>query len=78
LAATLPTLLVEAGYSRQFEKEADRAAGLYLIRKGLGTADYRNILVRATQDQHNIPSLISTHPHTEERVKYLQSLETSK
>ncbi|NJL59857.1 MAG: M48 family metallopeptidase [Desulfobacteraceae bacterium] len=77
LAATLPTLLVEAGYSRQFEKEADRAAGNYLIRKGLGTADYRNILVRATKDQQSVPSLISTHPHTEERVKYLQSLETS-
>lgn len=78
LAAALPTLLVEAGYSRKFEKEADKAAGLYFIQKGLDTADYRNILIRVTKDYDSKMSLISTHPDTQDRVKYLQSLETSK
>jgi Zn-dependent protease with chaperone function len=79
VAATLPTVLVEAGYSRKFEKEADREAGLYFIKKGLNTSDYQSILMRLGEEhkEHSGLSLLSTHPMTEERIKYLQSLETS-
>ncbi len=79
VAATLPTVLVEAGYSRKFEKEADREAGLYFIKKGLNTNDYQSILMRLDKDHSEHPglSLLSTHPETQERIKYLQSLETS-
>lgn len=76
-AATLPTLLAESGYSRQFEKEADHVAGLYCIEKGWTTKPLQNILQRIAKRHANLPalSIISTHPLTVERVKALQSLE---
>ena len=77
LAATLPTLLIESGYSRKFEKEADTEAGLYFIRKGLSTVAYQNILLRITKsaDIHEGLSWISTHPEIQERINLLKSLE---
>ena len=77
MAATLPTLLVESGYSRKFEKEADQAAGTYFIRNGRGTQPYRDILLRLSENRPEYPimSMISSHPETEKRIKYLQELE---
>lgn len=77
MAATLPTVLAESGYSRKFEREADEAAGLYLIRKGWSTKPYQDILIRLTKGEkhHRAISLISTHPETRERVALLQELE---
>jgi Zn-dependent protease with chaperone function len=79
VAATLPTLLVESGYSREFEREADKEAGLYLIRKGWGTKPYQDMLDRLTKSHPGIPELgmLSTHPETEQRIKTLQELEAS-
>jgi Zn-dependent protease with chaperone function len=76
-AASLPTLLVESGYSRNFEREADREAGLYLIRKGWGTKPYQDMLQRLADSRSGYrgPSAISTHPDTLERIKRLQELE---
>jgi len=78
-AATLPTLLIESGYSRKFEREADEAAGLYFIKKGWSIRAYQDILVRITKNEpkYTGSSLLSTHPATDERVKYLQSLENA-
>jgi len=77
IAASLPTLLAKANYSREFEKEADRVAGLYLINKGWGTKQYQDILLRITKKMSSLPgeSVLSSHPVTEERVKYMQELE---
>jgi Zn-dependent protease with chaperone function len=76
-AASLPTLLIRAGYSRDFEREADREAGLYCIRKGWGTGPYRKMLKNLTRGRPEAPQIpfISTHPVTAERIKYLEELE---
>lgn len=76
-AASLPTLLIRAGYSRDFEREADREAGLYCIQKGWGTLPYRKMLKNLTRGRPEAPQIpfISTHPVTAERVKYLEELE---
>jgi Zn-dependent protease with chaperone function len=79
IAATLPTLLVESGYSRQFEKEADLAAGIYLVQKGWGTAPLRHLLQRLSENAPGsaAPAAMSAHPDTRQRIRYLQDLEVS-
>lgn len=79
IAATLPTLLVETGYSRRFEMEADLAAGIYLVRKGWGTQPLQNMLMRLYENQPGspAPAAMSTHPETRQRIRYLQDLEAS-
>ena len=76
-AAALPTVLIESGYSRDFEREADTAAGMYLIRTGAGTAPYRAILARLMKDKKDVPgfSFLSTHPETLERIQRLVEME---
>jgi len=78
VAASLPTILAESGYSRKFEREADEAAGLYLIRKGWTTKPYQDILLRLSENMLRYPgqSLLSSHPEAEDRVKHLQALES--
>jgi Zn-dependent protease with chaperone function len=79
IAATLPTLLVESGYSRQFEKEADLAAGIYLAGKGWGTQPLRSLLQRLSENAPGspVPAAMSTHPELRQRIRYLQDLEAS-
>jgi Zn-dependent protease with chaperone function len=79
VAATLPTLLVESGYSREFEREADKEAGLYLIHKGWGTKPYQDMLNNLTKSHPDLPDLgiLSTHPETMKRIKALQEIEVS-
>jgi Zn-dependent protease with chaperone function len=75
-AATLPTVLIESGYSRKFEKEADLIAGQYLIRKNVGTEAYRNALVQLSGDDGaGVPSFFTSHPGGGDRVAYLRQLE---
>jgi Zn-dependent protease with chaperone function len=76
-AAALPTLLVETGYSRKFEREADHESGTYLIRKGWGTQPYQNILLQIAKRGSHYPniSMLSTHPDLEDRMAYLKQLE---
>jgi Zn-dependent protease with chaperone function len=77
---TLPMLLIESGYTRRFEKEADRAAGTYLIRMGWGTACLQNILARLakTAPIHPAFALFSTHPDLEERIGYLKKMDRTR
>ncbi len=77
---TLPRLLIESGYSRHFEKEADRAAGTYLIRMGWGTASLQNILARLakTAPIHPAFALFSAHPDLEERIGYLKKMDRTR
>ncbi len=79
IAATLPTILVESGYSRQFEKEADLVAGMYMVRRGWGTQPLRDILRRLAEYQPGFagPAAMSTHPGTRQRIQYLEDLEAS-
>ena len=80
LGAALPTALVDARYSRQFENEADAAAVAYLKTQQIPVSRFADILQRL-QSEHErrrgsagsqgIPfgDLFSTHPETAARLE---------
>jgi len=81
LSATLPAALIDAGYSRDFEYEADDAAVNYLKKSGVDPRVYADVLARL-QAEHEKASgekgdpirwspmeLFSSHPETSERIK---------
>jgi Zn-dependent protease with chaperone function len=85
LSATLPTALIDAGYSRDFEYEADDAAVEYLKKSGINPKVYADTLARL-QAEHDKRSgekgtvrrwspleLFSTHPETPDRIKRVMS-----
>jgi Zn-dependent protease with chaperone function len=79
-AASLPMLLVETGYSRKFEMEADQAVQHYFHRYNQPTTPFQLMLERLSK-AHPQPkgmSFISTHPETEERIKYLKQMDSEK
>ncbi|MBU5614496.1 M48 family metallopeptidase [Geomonas azotofigens] len=76
LAATVPTALIDAKYSRDFEWEADAAAVRYLKRQGIPVRRYAEILARLEadhyQDRKDAPrmgELFDDHPAMLERVR---------
>jgi len=81
LAATLPTVLIDASYSRSFETEADDAAVAYLKRRGIPSKSYAAMLGRleaehrkkqeekGMKEKKSLGDYFSTHPVTEERIK---------
>lgn len=78
LAATLPTVLLESGYSRGFESEADREAGEMMLLLGWGTQDYQEMLSKLTGDGREgaeVAKYLSTHPITEDRIHQIKQLE---
>lgn len=77
IAASMPTLLIQSGYSRNFERQADAVAGHYMIAQGWGTEPLQNILDRLTKSSGGSgkASMLSSHPGTEERIKNLKALE---
>lgn len=77
VASTFPTMLAQTGYLRDFEREADREAGIYMINQGWGTGPLEDILGRLARGglDSRVASYLSTHPGTEERLKNLHALE---
>jgi len=75
VAGSFPTLLVESGYSRKFEKEADKFSANFFLNKGWSTKPFQNILKRITKDKELGGDMVATHPGAEERIKLLQSLD---
>ncbi len=73
VAAGLPTLLLETGYSRRFELEADAVAARYAAKRGWGTEPLERILTRLSRGTEVVPTFLSTHPATLERVKVLRA-----
>ena len=79
LAATLPTVLAEARYSRDFEREADDGAVLWLKSRKLPVQPYAELLARlqaqvtaksGTGPEANTSrNYLSTHPDTGERIR---------
>jgi predicted Zn-dependent protease len=72
LAATIPVVLVEAKYSRDFEREADNYALSYLRANTISPRHFADILLRMEQStpaRTEVPGYLSTHPATEERVQ---------
>jgi Zn-dependent protease with chaperone function len=80
LAATLPTVLVDASFSRDFEREADDAAIAWMQSAGVSPRCYAEILGRlqaqldvrhgeTVGNKHPERNYLSTHPDTGERVR---------
>src|SRR5258707_6219227 len=63
-AAALPTLLLQAKYSREFEAEADEFALDYLAKKGIPPDAFSSLLERLERGEGSTAGLdyFSTHP----------------
>lgn len=81
LSAALPTSLIDARYSREFEYEADDAAVDYLVRRHIPRQRYADMLARlqaaydrkrgekgGKEEQSGISDLFASHPVTSERI----------
>lgn len=75
-AGSIPTLLIEMGYSRHFEREADAHAAAYMLAQGWGTTPLQKLLQRLTGDGESmVPAFLTTHPGTTERLEHLEALQ---
>jgi Zn-dependent protease with chaperone function len=85
IVALLPATLLELGYSREFEREADDYALAFLERSGFPTESYTTMLQRLEKEhskrretEHSTHSTthwsyyLSTHPPTPERIARLR------
>lgn len=78
VAAGLPTVLLEAGYSREHEREADRYAAEMLAYNGLSPSLLADMLgkleaaQRGKGAQRKGIGYLSSHPATEERIEALR------
>jgi Zn-dependent protease with chaperone function len=73
LAAAAPTLLLQAKFSRDFEREADDFALAYLARRGIPPEMFAAILQRMEEKRpggKDAPDYLSTHPATRERIEH--------
>ncbi len=74
LSAALPAVLLEAKYSRDFEREADAHAVQYLRKQKIPLHHFANILRRLDQELDTRAAgyrYLSSHPETQERIGYL-------
>jgi Zn-dependent protease with chaperone function len=80
LAASLPAVLIQNGYSQQFENEADAVAGRYMMGAMGTTKPLSEILERLTKDSlgGSLPSFLATHPGAAERARNLERIEKTK
>lgn len=73
VVAALPTLLAEASFSRDFEREADDFALVYLRDAGIPPRRFADLLRRLEAEDGGIPiPFIASHPTTEERIERLE------
>lgn len=73
LGVSLPAVFAQAGYSRDFEREADRGAATICRQRGWGTEPLRAMFERlghATPSATGL-SWIASHPDIEERIQAL-------
>jgi len=84
LAATLPTALVDASFSRSFEREADDAAIAWMKSAGISPRRYAEILGRlqaqldarhgaVAAGDNPVRNYLSTHPDTGERMRRIMN-----
>lgn len=72
LAAGIPTVLARAGYSREFEYEADAVAKEYLIKNDIPLSRFADIIQRldsSSEDASAVPGWFATHPDARERIR---------
>ncbi len=77
LGSAMPMMLVESGYSRLFEQEADEMASLYFLEKGRSVKPYKEMLYRLTKDQDlpGVASFLASHPGAESRRQAIEEVE---
>lgn len=73
LSVTLPTLLVESRYSREFELEADQYAVNYLKQQQIAVKHYVRILQLLEQPSHYEFDYLSSHPAMGKRIGVIQA-----
>lgn len=71
--AAIPVMLTELGYSRAFEREADRYAVDMLRAHGIAPRRLADMLERLDPDKDERHAYLSTHPPTPERVRLILS-----
>lgn len=73
LSAAIPTVLMQAKYSRDFEREADEFAFEYLAARGVSTDALSDLLLRLEQsdfdDSDGVADWLSSHPPSRDRVE---------
>jgi len=79
LSAAIPTSLIDAKFSRDFEREADDAACVWLKKEGIPVSRFVDILQRlqlqldrkngAFKEGEPVRNYLSTHPATDERIR---------
>ncbi len=72
LASAAPAVLLDAHYSRDFEREADAFAIKILHRRGVSPKRYADILARLEAEAGGgaeLPSFLSSHPPSAERIQ---------
>ncbi len=72
LATALPAILLQAKYSRDFEREADDFALDYMKRHDISPEAFGAILLRMERRRGaaaDVPDYLSTHPATRERAE---------
>jgi Zn-dependent protease with chaperone function len=72
LASGLPAMLLQAKYSRDFEREADEFALDTMKRHGIPAESFAAILLRMGERRGaaaDVPDYLSTHPATRERAE---------
>ncbi len=74
LSAALPALLVEAKYSREFEREADRFALAHLRAHDIPPRHFAAMLRRLQQTRpaEGVHDFLATHPPTRERIELME------
>lgn len=74
LSATLPTLLLDLSYSRDFERAADLAAIAFLEKTKRSPTSYGNMLTRLHErlPDHDLGDFWSDHPDLEQRLKSIR------
>lgn len=76
VAGGLPTLLLEAGYSREFEREADAYARDWLSRNGVEGDPLGALLERLSEHSgYGDGGFLASHPPTDERIQALDDPE---
>ena len=79
VASTIPTVLINSSYSREFEHEADENAVKELKRLGVSTIYIANLFEalekksKSRESNTTLDSLFASHPLTSERIEYFKS-----
>jgi Zn-dependent protease with chaperone function len=78
IASTIPTILINSSYSREFEHEADVYAVKELKRMDISTQYIATLFEslekkEKAEDNASIMSMFSSHPLTSERIDYFKS-----